>query len=152
MTFDVAIIGAGPAGSIAARDLARAGAKVALIDGSHPREKPCGGGVTGRALARSGCALTVGHTIERVIFEAAGAHASVALDDPGSLRVFSRAAFDAALVDAARAAGGDIVARRATSFARTAPWSWRSVTSAGAIDARWLLGADGAGGITRKQL
>src|SRR5580765_7099608 len=48
--FDVAIAGAGPAGSVAARDLARAGARVALIDGSHPREKPCGGGVTGRAL------------------------------------------------------------------------------------------------------
>jgi geranylgeranyl reductase family protein len=151
MTHDVAIIGAGPAGAIAARDLARAGARVALIDGSHPREKPCGGGVTGRALARAGCALTGGQTIERVIFEAAGARASVALDDPGSLRVFSRAAFDAALVDAARDAGADIVPRRATSFARTDS-SWRILTSAGAIDARWLLGADGAGGITRKQL
>ena len=48
--FDVAIIGAGPAGSHAAWKLARAGARVALLDGSHPREKPCGGGVTGRAL------------------------------------------------------------------------------------------------------
>ena len=48
---DVVIIGAGPAGSLAAFRLARAGARVALIDGSHPREKPCGGGVTGRALA-----------------------------------------------------------------------------------------------------
>src|SRR5512133_353359 len=48
--FDVAIVGAGPAGSRAAWRLARAGARVIVFDGSHPREKPCGGGVTGRAL------------------------------------------------------------------------------------------------------
>ena len=48
--FDVAIVGAGPAGCRAAWRLARAGTRVALFDGSHPREKPCGGGITGRAL------------------------------------------------------------------------------------------------------
>ena len=48
--FDVAIVGAGPAGCRAAFRMARAGARVAILDGSHPREKPCGGGVTGRAL------------------------------------------------------------------------------------------------------
>src|SRR5215212_6986572 len=48
---DVAIVGAGPAGSRAAYVLARSGARVTIFDPSHPREKPCGGGVTGRALA-----------------------------------------------------------------------------------------------------
>ena len=52
--FDAVVAGAGPAGSVAARDLARSGARVALVDGSHPREKPCGGGVTGRALELAG--------------------------------------------------------------------------------------------------
>ena len=51
MRNDVAVVGAGPAGAWAAHVLARHGARVALIDPSHPREKPCGGGVTGRALA-----------------------------------------------------------------------------------------------------
>ena len=51
MRSDVAVVGAGPAGAWAAHVLARHGARVALIDPSHPREKPCGGGVTGRALA-----------------------------------------------------------------------------------------------------
>ena len=31
--------------------LARHGARVTIFDASHPREKPCGGGVTARALA-----------------------------------------------------------------------------------------------------
>ena len=48
--FDVAIVGAGPAGSVAAHRLAAAGARVLLVDKAvFPRDKPCGGGVTGRA-------------------------------------------------------------------------------------------------------
>jgi geranylgeranyl reductase family protein len=47
---DVAIVGAGPAGSTAAYHLATAGASVLLLDkATFPRDKPCGGGVTGRA-------------------------------------------------------------------------------------------------------
>jgi geranylgeranyl reductase family protein len=49
-TFDVAVVGAGPAGSTAAYRLARAGARVLLVDKAvFPRDKPCGGGVTARA-------------------------------------------------------------------------------------------------------
>jgi geranylgeranyl reductase family protein len=49
-SFDVAVIGAGPGGSTAAYRLARAGARVLLIDKAvFPRDKPCGGGVTLRA-------------------------------------------------------------------------------------------------------
>jgi geranylgeranyl reductase family protein len=48
--FDVAIVGAGPAGSTAAYRLASAGARVLLVDrATFPRDKPCGGGVTMRA-------------------------------------------------------------------------------------------------------
>jgi geranylgeranyl reductase family protein len=49
--MDVAIVGGGPSGAWTARELARRGARVTIFDASHPREKPCGGGVTGRALA-----------------------------------------------------------------------------------------------------
>src|SRR5437899_4082915 len=49
-SFDVAIVGAGPAGSVAAHRLATAGARVLLVDkATFPRDKPCGGGVTLRA-------------------------------------------------------------------------------------------------------
>src|SRR4029453_16019409 len=54
--FDVVVVGAGPAGAWTACRLARAGARVAVVDGSHPREKPCGGGLTGRALQGVGAA------------------------------------------------------------------------------------------------
>ena len=49
--FDVAVVGAGPAGSLTAYRLSRAGARVLLIDKKRfPRDKPCGGGLTLRAL------------------------------------------------------------------------------------------------------
>ncbi len=46
----VGLVGAGPAGSLLAYRMARAGASVTVFDPSHPREKPCGGALTGKAL------------------------------------------------------------------------------------------------------
>ena len=49
--FDVLVVGAGPAGSTAAYRLAEAGASVLLADRARfPRDKPCGGGLTMRAV------------------------------------------------------------------------------------------------------
>jgi geranylgeranyl reductase family protein len=49
--YDVIIVGAGPAGSTTAYRLARAGARVCLLDRARfPRDKPCGGGLTLRAV------------------------------------------------------------------------------------------------------
>jgi geranylgeranyl reductase family protein len=52
--FDVIVVGAGPAGSTAARELAAAGARVLVLDRAEfPRYKACGGGIplrTGRLL------------------------------------------------------------------------------------------------------
>jgi len=54
LIYDAAIVGAGPAGTTAAARLAQAGLRVLLLDRakSFPREKPCGGGITARALTR----------------------------------------------------------------------------------------------------
>lgn len=53
MKYDIAIVGAGPAGSTAAKFICDKGYKVALIDKSKfPRDKPCGGGLTAHVLKR----------------------------------------------------------------------------------------------------
>jgi geranylgeranyl reductase family protein len=50
-TFDALIIGAGPAGSVAAIELARGGARVALVDRHEfPRDKTCGDALIPDAL------------------------------------------------------------------------------------------------------
>ena len=79
--FDVAVIGAGPAGATTAYRLARARARVLLVDKARfPRDKPCGGGLTMRAvrqlpfsvepvvedrITRARCRLRYGPVIER---------------------------------------------------------------------------------------
>lgn len=50
-TWDAIVVGAGPAGSLAARQLSRAGLQTLLVDAKHfPRDKACGGYLNGRAL------------------------------------------------------------------------------------------------------
>jgi len=49
MRYDVIVVGAGPAGSTAARESAQRGLSVLMLDKAEfPRDKPCGGGVTVR--------------------------------------------------------------------------------------------------------
>ena len=53
-TFDIIIVGGGPAGATAAYSLGQAGVRVLLLDKAteFPREKPCGGGLSARLLHR----------------------------------------------------------------------------------------------------
>ncbi len=53
MDCDVIVVGAGPAGSTAAKKLAEEGIKVLLLDkATFPRDKPCGGGLPTRVQKR----------------------------------------------------------------------------------------------------
>jgi geranylgeranyl reductase family protein len=72
--YDVAVIGAGPAGSVTAIHLARGGARVLLLDKARfPRDKPCGGGLTLRAVRQLPVdpAPVVEHEVDRMTFRLA---------------------------------------------------------------------------------
>ena len=149
--FEVIVIGGGPSGAVAARDIARAGGRVAVVDGSHPREKACGGGVTGRALELiEGSRFGFGHPIKTARFESGSRAVTVDLP-PGYLDVYSRETFDRALADDARAAGAQAIVARATRIARSSG-RWTVAAGGATLTAPLLLGADGAGGIVRKQV
>ena len=50
--FDLVIAGGGPSGSAAAWQAAQTGAKVVVLDKAEfPRDKPCGDGLTARAVS-----------------------------------------------------------------------------------------------------
>ncbi len=158
----IGIIGAGPAGAMAAVQLARAGATVSLFDPSHPREKPCGGGLTSRALGIVAGIVDITALAPVVVRTARvehpahpGERADVRLHDRGptsqsSLIVLSRAVFDRALVDAAVRAGARLIPKKAIDvFRRGSEMIVRTDDREHACDQ--LLGADGANSIVRKK-
>jgi flavin-dependent dehydrogenase len=102
--WDAAVVGAGPAGAVAARELARAGLRTILIDkATFPRAKVCGGCLNAVALAGLGDLprRLGGVPLARVRLAAGGRSAE--LRWPGGVSV-SRRALDAALVADAEAA------------------------------------------------
>ena len=108
--WDALVIGAGCAGTVAARELARTSARVLLVDKARfPRYKVCGcclGRPAQHALAAIGLGGLLARegavTVRSFDLRAGRAHATVPL--PG-YAVLSRERLDAALVDAAIAVG-----------------------------------------------
>ncbi len=150
--MNVAVAGAGPAGSLLALRLARDGARVTLFDASHPREKPCGGGVTAKALALLPDAPAddplPARSIDACRFESGeGEGVDVHLDRP--VAVAARRDLDAWLLRRAVAAGARHLAERVTAV--DADGLVRSSTGkAERFDL--VVGADGAGSLVRRTL
>jgi geranylgeranyl reductase family protein len=157
--FDVAIVGAGPAGCWAAYRLARQGARVALVDDSHPREKPCGGGVTGRALDLVRDAIDLSRVsavdIDTATFVDGTRSATMRLVHAGGhgpqLAVASRRDFDGAILEAAVSAGATHVAARAIDVHR-ANGGWAITTRGDTVSCGWLVGADGPNSLVRRRV
>jgi flavin-dependent dehydrogenase len=144
----VAIVGAGPAGSLLAGRLAAGGMEVTVFDASHPREKPCGGGLTRKALS----ALPPepeddplpARRVSRCRFEADGAAVEVALGEP--MAVAARRDLDAWLLRRATRAGARHVAERVVAVARGEVRT--AATGRQCFDL--VVGADGATSLVRR--
>jgi menaquinone-9 beta-reductase len=153
--WDVAVVGAGPAGSLAAYELARRGATVLLVDkAAFPRWKVCGACINGRALSilrQSGLESLVVRRgavpLSRFRMHAGGNVADVPLPEGAAL---SREALDSALVEAAVAAGCAFLPETnatlgvATARERTVHLQQRSESRQ--IDVSVVLAADGLAG------
>ena len=148
--------------------LARRGVRVTIFDGSHPREKPCGGGVTGRALAlvadAVGASAFPRTDIRAVRFvrslspgvgvlcRSSASESGVGVPlAPGALVVASRAEFDAALLTAAERAGAALIRRRVRDVSAGRD-GVTLTTAAGTHRAEYVIGADGANSLVRRRL
>jgi flavin-dependent dehydrogenase len=116
----IAIIGGGPAGSVAAERLARAGARVTLFEEKGAWEKPCGGGVTYKALSRYPFLLEASDE-HACIYDAelvAANGSTVRLRMRQPLLIYSRLVLNRLLLRRAQEAGAEIVQARIHGFRR----------------------------------
>lgn len=144
----VGIVGAGPAGSHLARLLAQAGLAVRLFDASHPREKPCGGGLTARALALLPAAPSEeplpARKVDVCTLESGQRRVDVRLGWP--VAIAARRDLDAWLLRRAVRAGAVHVAERVNAVGEGC---LRTARGEERVDV--LVGADGAQSVVRRQ-
>src|SRR5947208_13701126 len=121
----IAVVGGGPAGAFAAAELARDGRDVLLFDEKLAWEKPCGGGITPKAIARwpflgdaavernwiTGCELT------------APSGRKVAFPLDSQIAIFSRLALNGLILERARSAGAQVVREHVVNI-DGAPGNW----------------------------
>ena len=154
--FDVLVVGAGPAGSVASLVLARAGASVALLDKAQfPRDKACGDFIGPRGLQvltdlevreppglDVGDMVVVGPTGRRVVLPCFNG-----VTYPGRARAMTRSVFDDALRTAALDAGAVAYVGRADRPLRSGGDIEGFTVSDGdgeELRADFVIGADGA--------
>jgi len=140
-SFDVAVVGGGPAGSTAAYRLAAAGARVLLVDKARfPRDKPCGGGVTGRAARLLPFSIdpVVEDVVERLDVGLAYRHRFSRHARAPLAYMTQRRRLDHFLLEQAAAAGADV--RDGVDV------------DVRDLDARIVIGADGCNGTTARAL
>lgn len=150
--WDAIVVGAGPAGAMAARELAAAGCRVLLVEKKRfPRWKICGACLNGQALATLraaglGSLITRLGAIELDQFHVAFRGRGVRVSMPEGAAV-SRAKLDAALVEAAVSAGACFLDETLAEIGETSEATRRvRVTCAGQshkLSARVVLAATG---------
>jgi geranylgeranyl reductase family protein len=150
--FDAIVVGAGPAGSVTAYRMAREGASVLLLDRARfPRDKPCGGGLTYRAVRE--LPFSVDPVVEDVVdrFEFGFRYGSrfVRKGAAPIILMTQRSRLDAFLAEAAAAAGAEFRdAAKVTDVAADGTVSLDSER----LKASVVVGADGVNGITARSL
>jgi geranylgeranyl reductase family protein len=149
----VLVVGAGPAGSATALRLARSGARVLLADKARfPRDKPCGGGLTGRALAHAPCDVSpvVEHEVDRFELRLRYRKRFERRSDRPLIRMTQRRRLDAFLAEQAALAGADFRDGVTVERLTVGPDGAEASVGGDAVRADVLVGADGANGVTAR--
>ena len=143
--WDVAVVGAGPAGAAAARAAAGSGARVLLLEKAElPRYKRCGGGLIGPSqVALAGLDVPVRDTVGRITFTHDGRRRFTRSAEP-FLPMVLRSELDLLLVEAAQAAGAEVRTGVTVGAYAEDDGVVTLGTSTGPVWARAVVAADGS--------
>ena len=148
ITYDVIVVGSGPAGACAAWGLAKAGVAVTVIEkAALPRYKTCGGGIVGRAM--QALPLDVRHVVEQDCHTAqlnvlpAGLSFTTHRATP-IVSMTMRDQFDYALLSTAQTAGAVVHQQCAVERVSFHSDFVTVATNKGSMKAKFVIAADGA--------
>lgn len=147
-TWDVIVVGAGPAGATAARVAAEHGCRTLLLErAAIPRYKTCGGGLIGASLAAlpPGLPLKVYDTAGQFTFSINGRKERTLTCATPTCAMVYRSELDAALTDAAARAGADVRDSTAlTALEQEGDIVTVRTNRGDSLRARAVVGADGS--------
>lgn len=147
-TWDVIVVGAGPAGATAARVAALNGCETLLLErATVPRYKTCGGGLIGASLAAlpPGLPLKVHDTARQFTFTLNGRRERTRTSTSPTCALVYRSELDAALTEAAAVAGATVRDGTALTALEQQDGTVTVRTNRGdTLRARAVVGADGS--------
>jgi menaquinone-9 beta-reductase len=149
---EVAIVGAGPAGANCALELAQRGIFATVFDHSHPREKPCGGGILPSVIEKF-------PFIEQ--FPSKGAISSdfklilsknkqVIITDPRKAFNISRRYLDEGILNMAAQNGANLIKEKVVAVQKKKNF-WQIKTTKRLLSTRIIVGADGVNSLVRRK-
>jgi flavin-dependent dehydrogenase len=149
----VAIIGAGPAGAHLAYLLSKDGAEVLLFDEREAWEKPCGGGVTSKALREFeflNCADAPKQMVSSLRLISARER-EITVTPRDDFAIYSRKELSRMMRIRAVERGAQLYCAR-VGKTNCSKGKWRIETSKGDFSADFLVGADGASSMIRRRM
>ena len=159
-TFDLAICGAGPAGSACALAAARSGWRVALIERApFPRHKVCGDCLNPsvwpilESLGTASALLALDHAaLHTVRFTSQNGREFEIPLPTGAERAVTRESFDAVMLQAALAAGVTLFSGSPLTAVQRQETGWSLATASASLTAKTLIAADGRNSTTCRLL
>ncbi len=152
---DIMIVGGGPAGAYLGYLLAKNNIKPIIFDHSHPREKPCGGGISAFALKKFSFLNEISEVFapkneyEGELISPEGINVTIKGKEPSW--TISRKIFDNFLLNKALDNGVKLIKEQVIDV-KQIDNLWEIKTKKGTYKAKILIGADGVNSIVRKKI